>query len=79
MPRIRKTSTQPKRKAKPAPVIARPVYPDYIENFIKLIGIKIYQILRTQTVQVMIILENIYGKNVMLIIIQVLIQQKVIG
>ncbi len=35
MPRIRKTSTQPKRKAKPAPVIARPVYPDYIENFIK--------------------------------------------
>ena len=35
MPRIRKTSTQPKRKAKPAPPIIRPVYPEYVENFIK--------------------------------------------
>jgi hypothetical protein len=35
MPRIRKTSTQPKRKVKPAPPIVRPVYPEYIENFIK--------------------------------------------
>lgn len=35
MPRIRKTSTQPKRKPKQSPVIVRPVYPEYIENFIK--------------------------------------------
>lgn len=34
MPR-RKTSTQPKRKAKAPIKIVRPVYPDYIENFIK--------------------------------------------
>ena len=35
MPRIRKTSTQPKRKSKPAPKIIRPTYPEYIESFIK--------------------------------------------
>lgn len=31
----RKTSTQPKRKIKKPVKIERPVYPDYIENFIK--------------------------------------------
>ena len=35
MPRSRKTSTQPKRKAKPAPKIIRPAYPEYIETFIR--------------------------------------------
>lgn len=35
MPRIRKTSTQPKRKPKPPVKIVKPVYPDYIENFIQ--------------------------------------------
>ena len=35
MPRIRKTSTQPKRKPKKPIVIEKPVYPEYIENFIK--------------------------------------------
>lgn len=34
MPRFRKTSTQPKRKLKQVPVIVRPTYPEYIENFI---------------------------------------------
>lgn len=33
--RIRKTSTQPKRKVKKPIKIERPVYPDFIENFIK--------------------------------------------
>lgn len=33
--RIRKTSTQPKRKVKKPVKIERPVYPDFIENFIK--------------------------------------------
>jgi hypothetical protein len=35
MPRIRKTSTQPKRKVKKIAPKPRPVYPEYIENFIK--------------------------------------------
>ena len=35
MPRIRKTSTQPKRKPKVPVKIVKPVYPDYIENFIQ--------------------------------------------
>lgn len=35
MPRIRKTSTQPKRKVKKIIKIERPIYPEYIENFIK--------------------------------------------
>ena len=34
MPRFRKTSTQPKRKPKPLLKIEKPVYPEYIENFI---------------------------------------------
>ena len=35
MPRIRKTSTQPKRKPKVPVKIVKPVYPDYIESFIQ--------------------------------------------
>ena len=35
MPRIRKTSTQPKRKPKVPVKIVKPVYPEYIENFIQ--------------------------------------------
>lgn len=35
MPRIRKTSTQPKRKPKKHVKIEKPVYPEYIETFIK--------------------------------------------
>ena len=35
MPRTRKTSTQPKRKPKPSVKVIKPVYPDYIENFIQ--------------------------------------------
>jgi len=34
MPRIRKTSTQPKRKEKKVAPKPRPIYPEYIENFI---------------------------------------------
>ena len=33
MPRIRKTSTQPKRKPKKAPVIPKKIYPEFVENF----------------------------------------------
>ena len=40
MPRIRKTSTQPKRKPKKPVKIEKPVYPEYIENFIKEIETK---------------------------------------
>jgi hypothetical protein len=35
MPRIRKTSTQPKRKPKKPEPIVEKVYPEYIENFKK--------------------------------------------
>jgi hypothetical protein len=35
MPRIRKTSTQPKRKSKKPEPIVEKVYPEYIENFKK--------------------------------------------
>lgn len=35
MPRIKKTSSQPKRKPKPPIKIVKPVYPEYIESFIK--------------------------------------------
>lgn len=35
MPRIKKTSSQPKRKPKAPVVIQRPTYPEYLENFIK--------------------------------------------
>lgn len=35
MPRIKKTSSQPKRKPKPPIKIVRPIYPEYIENFIR--------------------------------------------
>ena len=35
MPRIKKTSTQPKRKPKPVVIIPEPIYPEYIKNFIK--------------------------------------------
>ena len=35
MPRIRKTSTQPKRKPKKAIVIPKKIYPEFIENFRK--------------------------------------------
>lgn len=35
MPRIKKTSSQPKRKPKPQVVVAKPVYPEYLEDFIK--------------------------------------------
>jgi hypothetical protein len=34
MPRSRKTSTQPKKKTKQAKPKPRPVYPDFIQNFI---------------------------------------------
>jgi hypothetical protein len=34
MPRIRKTSTQPKRKIKKAPKLPEVIYPDYVQNFI---------------------------------------------
>jgi hypothetical protein len=34
MPRSRKTSTQPKRKPKKAIIKPKPVYPDYLQNFI---------------------------------------------
>ena len=34
MPRIRKTSIQPKRKPKKPVKIVKKVYPDYIQNFI---------------------------------------------
>ena len=35
MPRIKKTSSQPKRKPRPVIKIEKPVYPEYIEIFIK--------------------------------------------
>jgi hypothetical protein len=35
MPRIKKTSSQPKRKPKKIFVIPKKVYPEFIENFIK--------------------------------------------
>lgn len=35
MPRIRKTSTQPKRKPKPLPPVVEKIYPEFIENFKK--------------------------------------------
>jgi hypothetical protein len=35
MPRIKKTSSQPKRKPKVLPKIPEPVYPEYIKNFIE--------------------------------------------
>lgn len=35
MPRSRKTSTQPKKKIKQAKPKPRPVYPEFIENFIQ--------------------------------------------
>ena len=35
MPRIKKTASQPKRKPRTPVKIVRPVYPDFIENFIK--------------------------------------------
>jgi hypothetical protein len=35
MPRIRKKSTQPKRKPKKPIKIEKPVYPEYIETFIQ--------------------------------------------
>jgi hypothetical protein len=35
MPRIRKTSTQPKRKPKKVIIIPKKIYPEFVENFIK--------------------------------------------
>ena len=40
MPRPRKTSTQPKRKPKKPVKIEKPVYPEYIETFIKEVEFK---------------------------------------
>lgn len=34
MPRIKKTSSQPKRKLKKPVKIVKPVYPEYLQNFI---------------------------------------------
>ena len=34
MPRIKKTSSQPKRKPRKPIIIVKPVYPDYLQNFI---------------------------------------------
>ena len=34
MPRIKKTSSQPKRKIKKPIKIVKPIYPDYLQNFI---------------------------------------------
>ena len=34
MAKIRKTSKYGKRKSKPLPPVAKPVYPEYIQNFI---------------------------------------------
>ena len=46
MPRIRKTSTQPKRKPKKFVNIPKPVYPEYIQNFIQEIESKTHFVVK---------------------------------